>query len=317
MRLPGIKLLWVHDRRLTQANKPALALPSGEPAKTFGSFRKVIDFLIENDDGSPLSLVAYGGGSIGDVVGFAASTYRRGIPFVQMPTTLLAMVDASVGGKTAINHPLAKNMVGTFHQPSVVIADLDLLRTLSPRQFRSGLAEVIKHGLIGDPKLFAMMEKNPEDFLRWDGAGIAIAVERSVRLKARIVMQDERETKGIREALNFGHTLGHALESYHGYRKHTHGEAISIGMAAALRLSEKLLGFSEVERAESLLEKIGLPVRLTGENAARLLDYTRRDKKRRTNALRMTLIESIGKIRVVDGIDERLLRKTIQEIGGR
>jgi 3-dehydroquinate synthase len=319
--LQSRRLLLFHDARLSPPRLPAgartMALPMGERAKTFRAFARLIDAIIAADDGSPLILGAFGGGAVGDVVGFAAATYRRGMPFLQMPTTLLAMVDASVGGKTAINHPAAKNMIGAFHQPVAVLADLDRLRTLHGRELRAGLAEVVKHGLIGDRELFDALERRPEDFATWDSPGIATAVERSVRLKAAVVRKDERETRGVRESLNLGHTLGHAVETVHGHRGILHGEAVSLGIAAALRVSERLLGFAETGRAEAVLAALGLPIRLKGESARALLEAARRDKKRRTGRIRMTLLDRIGRFRVVDGIEERLFLEAAAAIGAK
>lgn len=315
----GRRALVLRDRRLRfvwPGPKPAsLALPSGEPCKSFAVFRRVIDFVIRHDDGSPLVLVAFGGGSVGDLTGFAAATYRRGIPFVQMPTTLLAMVDASVGGKTAINHPLAKNMIGAFHQPDAVLADLERLATLPTRELRSGLAEVVKHGLIADTLLFSRLEREPTAFARGERDALAFAVERSVRVKARVVGQDERESRGIREVLNFGHTLGHAIEAVKRFRGVTHGEGVAVGMVAAAIVSEKLLGFTGRARVESLVKSLGLPTRLKGLSARKLIEATRKDKKRRTGKLRMTLLKEIGSTAVLDNIDEHLLLEAARELG--
>jgi 3-dehydroquinate synthase len=313
------RLIVCHDGNLAPPRlaSPAriVKLPSGETAKTFSAWRRILDALVEEDRGAPLLLVAYGGGAVGDVVGFAAASYRRGIPFLQLPTTLLAMVDASVGGKTAINHPSAKNMIGAFHQPVGVLADLDRLSTLPPREFRAGLAEVVKHGLIGDTRLFRALESRPEDFASHDAALVAFAVERSVRLKADVVRRDERETRGVREILNLGHTLGHAIESLHRYKGIRHGEAVAIGACAACRVSRDLLGFEETGRVEAVFRALGLPTRLSGESAAKLIEATRLDKKRRSGQLRMTLLESIGTPRVVDKIKEGALAAAAREIG--
>lgn len=326
--LPGVvssvlgdrRVLLVHDGRVTPPRVTGwttLRLPGGEPSKTFASWRRILDACIALDDGSPLALVALGGGAVGDAVGFAAGCYRRGVPFVQAPTTLLAMVDASVGGKTAINHPKAKNMIGVFHQPHAVVADLDRLATLPLRQFRSGLAEVVKHGVLGDRTLFERMAEHPADFSSPRAPGVTLAVERSVRLKAGIVARDERETRGVREGLNLGHTLGHAIEAVNGYRGWLHGEAIAVGLIAAARISAELLGFRDADRVEAAVAALGLPTRLKGESASALLAATRLDKKRRTGRLRMTLVDRIGTFRVVDGIDETLFASVARALGAR
>lgn len=314
------KAVIFHDGKVTPpkiSGAVTLRLPPGEASKSFRVYRKTIDFLIEHDDGSPMVLVSCGGGAVGDVSGFAASTYRRGIPFIQMPTTLLAMVDASVGGKTAINHPMAKNMIGTFHQPEAVLADLDRLETLPKKEFRSGLAEVVKHGAILDKKYFRKLEKLGEKLLDPRSDEIEEIIARSVEIKGDVVARDTHEKKGIREFLNFGHTAGHAIEAAHEYKGILHGEAVSIGMIAAAIVSEKTSGFTETDRLQALLESLGFPTRLNGENVRDLIIATRRDKKRRGKNLRMTLLERIGKATVQDGIKEADLSRILQSLGAK
>lgn len=291
-----------------------LPVPSGEPAKSFRHYRRVIDALIRIDRGRPLVLVAVGGGSTGDLGGFAAATYRRGIPYIQMPTTLLAMVDASIGGKTGINHPGAKNMIGAIWQPSVVLADLDRLTTLPARQLASGLVEVVKHALIRDSDFFDRLERDAlsrRAIYDVRGGLLRDSVVRSVEIKGAVVAKDARETKGVREELNLGHTLGHAIEAVCGYRGVTHGEAVTVGIIAALRISEGRFGFRGCDRVEAVFSALGFPTRIMegrGLTPKRLLEATRLDKKRRTGALRMTLLKSIGKAVIVDGITDREFR---------
>ena len=315
-RLP----ILVYDGRLKPMNIPGarkLKLPSGEKAKTFSSYRKILDLLIKSDTGHPMVLIAFGGGAVGDVVGFAAATYRRGIPFLQVPTTVLAMVDASVGGKTAINHPDAKNMIGAFHQPEAVLADLNNLKTLPVRQIRSGLVEVLKHGLIADKKLFEEFEKDPAPLLAWDSSQLENAIAKSVRIKGQIVAKDALEKLGIREFLNLGHTLAHAIESVHNYRGFTHGEAVSIGLVAAGLVSKSLLNFQETERIEGALANFGLPIKLSGESSKALILATKKDKKRRTSKLRMTLLTKIESPCVKDNIAESTLATIAKKLGAR
>ena len=243
------------------------------------------------------TLVAIGGGVIGDLGGFAAACYQRGIPFVQVPTTLLAQVDSSVGGKTGVNHPLGKNMIGAFYQPLAVIADTGTLDTLPDREFSAGLAEVIKYGLIRDPGFFEWIEASIERLLRRDPEVLAEAVERSCRNKAEVVAADERES-GIRATLNLGHTFGHAIETGCGYGVFLHGEAVAIGTCMAARLSERLgwLDRDQADRIENLLRAARLPTALGDSrlSAGRMLDLMAVDKKNVDGRLRLILLEGIG-----------------------
>ncbi|RMH54573.1 MAG: 3-dehydroquinate synthase [Candidatus Hydrogenedentota bacterium] len=316
---PGRRTVLLYDRRLTPPNLRTvarLALPSGEAAKSFASYKKIMNTLIEADTGHPLLVVGYGGGATCDAAGFAAGTYRRGIPFFLIPTTLLAMVDASVGGKTAINHPRAKNMIGVFHQPCGVWADLLSLETLPARQMRSGMAEVIKHGFIASPDLLERLRRHPADHLDPRSPFLWKAVEESVRIKAAVVKADERETRGKREFLNFGHTIGHAIEAVHRFRGVTHGEAVAIGMAAAARIGRHLLGYDAVDLLEEILSAYRLPTRLSGEPISDLVFAMKKDKKRRTGRTRMTLLAGPGNPRVVDAVPLRLVKSVLKELGG-
>jgi 3-dehydroquinate synthase len=254
-------------------------------------------------------LIALGGGVIGDLAGFAAATYQRGMPLVQIPTTLLAQVDSSVGGKTAVNHPLGKNMIGAFYQPSAVIIDSATLSTLPDREYASGLAEVVKYGAIRSPELFAWLESNIEPLLRRDDAALAQAIHDSCRIKSEIVAADERET-GARAILNFGHTFGHAIEVGTGYGAWLHGEAVAAGMVLAGELSVRVTGMPAVEngRLRQLLSRFGLPVQPPALGADRYLELMARDKKVETGKLRLVLLEALGKATIRGDIPTPALR---------
>jgi 3-dehydroquinate synthase len=271
-------------------------LPDGERHKTLGSFAAVIDRLIDGRFHRDCCLVALGGGVIGDLTGFAAASYQRGVDFVQIPTTLLAQVDSSVGGKTAVNHPRAKNMIGAFHQPSAVLADIDTLRTLPPRELAAGLAEVIKYGVIVDAEFFAWLEHNVDALKGLDAVALTHAVRRSCEIKAGIVGEDERE-RGRRALLNLGHTFGHALEAVGRYERWLHGEAVAIGIALAARTSAALgwLTARDCERIEALLERAGLPTRAAGIDAREVLELMRGDKKADRAGLKLVLVEALGR----------------------
>ncbi|MBB5207272.1 3-dehydroquinate synthase [Chiayiivirga flava] len=281
-----------------------LILPPGEREKTLQRFAQALEALAELRASRDATVVALGGGVVGDLAGFAAACWMRGIAFVQLPTTLLAMVDSSVGGKTAVDLPQGKNLVGAFHQPSAVIADTDTLATLPPRELRAGLAEVVKYGAIGDAAFFAWLEANVDALLSREPAAIAHAVETSCRHKAGVVARDETE-QGERALLNFGHTFGHALETDGEYGSLLHGEAVAIGMLLAARLSAAL-GLAppqDAERLQRLLVRFGLPaVMPAGHDPAQLLHLMRLDKKSVSGALRLILWHGIGDARIVAGV---------------
>ena len=237
-----------------------IILPDGESYKDWATLQKIFDALLTHGADRKSVLIALGGGVIGDMVGFAAASFMRGIQFVQVPTTLLAQVDSSVGGKTGINHPLGKNMIGAFHQPVAVIADLDTLKSLPPRELSAGLAEVIKHGAIADAQFFNWIEAHRQELLNCDSSAMSHAVERSCEIKSAVVAADEKES-GIRAILNFGHTFGHAIESGLGYGEWLHGEAVGCGMVMAADLSSRLgyLNADEVSRIKKLIAAMGLP----------------------------------------------------------
>ncbi|HEX4986654.1 MAG TPA: 3-dehydroquinate synthase [Burkholderiales bacterium] len=271
-------------------------LPDGEQFKTWQTLNAVFDALLSNRMERRSAIVALGGGVIGDMAGFAAATYQRGVPFIQVPTTLLAQVDSSVGGKTAINHPLGKNMIGAFYQPRMVLADTGLMKTLPRRELSAGLAEVIKYGLIMDLPFLEWLEASMEKLMERDAQSLAHAVKRSCENKALVVAADERE-EGQRALLNLGHTFGHAIEAGLGFGEWLHGEAVAAGMVLAARLSQRMgmLAAEEVARIAQLLRRAQLPVAAPDLGEARYLDLMGHDKKVEDGRLRLVLLESLGK----------------------
>jgi 3-dehydroquinate synthase len=270
-------------------------LPDGEAHKTLANAARVLDVLIANRCGRDCALIALGGGVVGDLTGFAAACYQRGVAFAQVPTTLLAQVDSAVGGKTAVNHPGGKNLIGAFHQPVLVLTDTRTLATLPARELRAGLAEVIKYGLICDAALFAWLEGHLDELLAGAPAALAHVIRRSCEIKAGIVGRDEREA-GERALLNLGHTFGHALESATGYEKWLHGEAVGAGlsMAAAMSRDCGLMTGDEAARVRRLLERAGLPTRITSVSPAAVLEHMGMDKKVLGGRLRLVLPRGIG-----------------------
>ena len=272
-----------------------IVLEDGERYKDWATLNRIYDALLERRCDRKTTLIALGGGVVGDLAGFAAATYMRGIPFIQVPTTLLAQVDSSIGGKTGINHPLGKNMIGAFYQPRLVLADTAVLETLPPRELSAGMAEVIKHGLIRDRAFFAWLEQNMEKLLACDQDALAHAVRRCCEIKAAVVAADERET-GVRALLNFGHTFGHAIESGMGYGKWLHGEAVAAGMVMAADLSRRMgrIAQADVERIIALLQRARLPTAPPDIAPARLLELMGVDKKAEGGKLRFVLLDGIG-----------------------
>ncbi len=296
---------------LTDYDAGSVTLPDGEKYKTLETMNRIITALLERRFDRRCTLIALGGGVVGDIAGFAAACYQRGVNFVQIPTTLLSQVDSSVGGKTGVNHRLGKNMIGAFHQPRCVIADIDTLVTLHPREFRAGLAEVIKYGLIRDGDFFAWLENHLPRLLERDPAALSYVIERSCAIKAEIVAADERES-GMRAMLNLGHTFGHAIETGLGYGAWLHGEAVAAGLFMAADLSVRLgwLGEDELKRIESLLRQAGLPVRCPLP-INRMLRFMAVDKKALDGALRLVLLEKIGQAVVGGDYDKGCLRHTL------
>ena len=277
-------------------HKKRVVLPPGEENKTVEQWQRILDTLVELRAQRDATVLALGGGVVGDMAGFAAASYMRGIKVVQMPTTLLAQVDAAVGGKTGVNHAQGKNLIGAFHQPAAVIADLDTLQTLDDRDYRAGLAEVVKYGAIRDPAFFAWLDANAEALAARVPDALLEAVYQSVRNKAEVVAADEQEA-GQRALLNFGHTFGHALETFTAYTRYRHGEAVAIGMVLAARLSE-ILGRcppGSCDRLEKLLRRLGLDTTLPEDaDPDRLLNLMRLDKKNRADQIRLILLDAIG-----------------------
>lgn len=281
-----------------------IVIPAGESHKDWNTLNLVFDRLLAAACDRLTTLIALGGGVVGDLAGFAAATYQRGIPFVQIPTTLLAQVDSSVGGKTAINHPLGKNMIGAFYQPRLVLADTATLKTLTDRELRAGLAEVIKHGLLGDAVFFGWLETNIDALLAREPAALAHAIRRSCEMKAAIVAEDEREA-GLRARLNLGHTFGHAIEAGLGYGVWLHGEAVAVGTLMAAELSRRLgyLDAPGVSRVRQLLVRAGLPVVGPPLGADIYLELMRRDKKASAGRIRYVLLKQLGEAVLGDATD--------------
>lgn len=300
-----------HYRRILE-----VTLPDGEVHKDWPTLQLIFDALLGNGCDRKTVLFALGGGVVGDMAGFAAACYMRGVPFVQVPTTLLAQVDSSVGGKTAINHPMGKNMVGAFYQPARVICDLDVLQSLPPRELSAGLAEIIKYGPIADMVFLDWIEVNIDLLLARDPATLAHAIRRSCEIKAAVVGEDERET-GLRAILNFGHTFGHAIESGLGYGQWLHGEGVGCGMVMAAHLSQRLglVDMQFVDRLRALIQRAGLPVvgpKLSvTDNAGRYLELMRVDKKAEAGEIRFVVIDGPGRA-AVRAAPDALVREVIE-----
>jgi 3-dehydroquinate synthase len=290
-----------------------VVLPDGEDHKDWPTLNRVFDALLAHGCDRKTVLFALGGGVVGDMTGFAAACYMRGVPFVQVPTTLLAQVDSSVGGKTAINHPQGKNMIGAFYQPVRVLCDLDTLATLPPRELSAGLAEVIKYGPIFDMEFLVWIEANVDALMRRDPAALAHAVRRSCEIKAEVVGQDEREA-GLRAILNFGHTFGHAIEAGLGYGEWLHGEAVGCGMVMALQLSHRLGLVDEgfVQRVTALVRRAGLPTVGPALGADRYLELMRVDKKAEGGEIRFVVIERPGQA-AVRGAPDAMVRQVLAD----
>jgi 3-dehydroquinate synthase len=295
-----------------QVASDVVTIPDGESHKNLATLESVVTRLLELKAERKTMIVALGGGIVGDVAGFAAAVYQRGMPFVQVPTTLLAQVDSSVGGKTGINHPLGKNMIGAFYQPRAVLIDTLCLSTLPKREVAAGLAEVIKYGAIRDAAFFAWLESNVDALVARDAAALTHAIHESCRIKAAIVAADERE-EGERALLNFGHTFGHAIENGLGYGEWLHGEAVAAGMAIAARVSQRVgrIRGNDVHRLEALIARAGLPASAPALGFERWKTLLARDKKVAAGAVRYVLLDAIGKAAIVTGIDDAVLRELL------
>ncbi len=306
------------DKVLAGFKKQGLAtdiieVPEGETSKSLHQADIIYDQLLGFNCDRKSVLIALGGGVIGDITGFVAATYQRGIPFIQVPTTLLSQVDSSVGGKTAVNHPKGKNMIGAFYQPRLVIADLDTLQTLPQNEFRAGLAEVIKYGVISDASLFDYLEKNAEKILQLDHECLAHVIKTSCAIKAKVVEKDERESH-YRMILNFGHTLGHAIEALTGYSQFIHGEAVAIGMVYAAKLSQQL-GKCQEEvptRLRELVKKCGLPSQWPDLDSREVIESLYHDKKTMNHKIKFILVKEMGTVEIVEDMPEADILEMLQ-----
>lgn len=312
--------LYLESARACFAGKQVdvVVLPDGEKFKDWQTLNLIFDRLLENRHSRKTTLVALGGGVVGDMTGFAAASYQRGVPFIQIPTTLLSQVDSSVGGKTGINHPLGKNMIGAFHQPEVVLIDTDSLRTLPPREVSAGLAEVIKYGLIRDTDFLAWLEREMASLIDLDTKALSEAIYRSCACKAEVVALDEREG-GLRAILNLGHTFGHAIETFAGYGNWLHGEAVGTGMmmAADLSLRQGMIEEEDRDRVVRIVERANLPghapVGMTPDDFLRLMAV---DKKNVDGSLRLVLLRALGDAIVTEAVDMQQLGATLRVFCG-
>ncbi len=295
------------------AKVDTVVLPDGEEYKSLDILNRIFSGLLEKKHNRKTTIIALGGGVIGDMAGFAAASYQRGVEFIQVPTTLLSQVDSSVGGKTGVNHTLGKNMIGAFHQPNAVVIDTNVLTTLPPRELSAGLAEVIKYGLIADYDFFEWLEANIDRLVAGAVDGLAYAIEVSCNTKAKIVTEDEKES-GIRAILNLGHTFGHAIEAHQGYGKWLHGEAVGVGMVMACELSMRQGWISQniYDRAKKLVEAANLPVASPKDMTPQIfMEYMSVDKKVLNGGLRLVLLKDCGKAVVTEDFDPALLEKTL------
>ena len=295
-----------------------LTIPSGEASKSIAEAERLWQALLTQHADRSSAVLALGGGVVGDLAGFVAASFARGLPLVQIPTTLLSQVDSSVGGKTAINLPQAKNMVGAFWQPALVVIDTETLTTLPKRELVSGLAEVVKYGVILSPELFAFLESNVQNILHMDGGAITHIIAQSCQAKADVVSQDERELTGLRAILNYGHTFAHALESDSGYGTYLHGEAVSIGMHLAALCARRLGRVDDdfVQRQRSLLENLQLPVRFKGHDPQRLWELMQNDKKVQHGSLRFVLPDRLGHVELVSDVPQSLVIEILNQAAG-
>lgn len=292
-----------------------LILPNGEVTKTLRTVEQIFNTLIERKHRRTTTLIALGGGVIGDMTGFAAACYQRGVNFIQIPTTLLAQVDASVGGKTAVNHPQAKNMIGAFHQPKAVVIDTSTLSTLPEREYASGLAEIIKAALIDDAEFFFWLEEHLPNLLKRDAAALNYAIMQACAIKIKIVAEDEKET-GLRALLNLGHTFGHAIEQITGYQQWLHGEAVAIGLLMAARHSAQIgwLDHKKVDRIKKILTMANLPIRLPNDiSVKQMIACMDTDKKKDSAGIKLVLLKDIGQAVLSQQIDLPILERVITE----
>ena len=289
-------------------------IPSGETNKNLETVRQVYTWLAERKAERGHLILAVGGGVVGDLVGFVAATYLRGIPFVQIPTTLLAMMDASIGGKVAVDMPQGKNLVGAFYQPKFVLSDVETLKTLPVRELTSGWAEAIKHGLILDDGLLDTFESHVSELKSLDPEIATETIRRSVAIKAGVVSQDEKETLGIRILLNYGHTIGHAIESITGYTEYLHGEAVSVGMMGAAKIGEllQIMDVDDVERQKEVLQAYGLPISAPGLNSEAIISAMTSDKKTTGGSINWVLLDGIGKAITNNEVPDKYVSKALK-----
>ncbi|SVA71534.1 uncharacterized protein METZ01_LOCUS124388 [marine metagenome] len=289
-------------------------IASGETSKSLETVRKVYSWLAERKAERGHLILAVGGGVVGDLAGFVAATYLRGIPFVQVPTTLLAMMDASIGGKVAVDMPQGKNLVGAFYQPRFVLSDVETLKTLPVRELTSGWAEAIKHGLILDDGLLDTFENNVSEIKSLDSEIATAIIRKSVAIKAGVVSQDEKETLGIRILLNYGHTIGHAIESITGYTKYLHGEAVSVGMMGAAKIGEllQIMDVDEVERQKEVLQAYGLPISAPGLNSESILSAMTSDKKTTGGSINWVLLNGIGNAITSNDVPDKYVSEALK-----
>jgi len=295
----------------------SIIIPPGESQKSLSRANAIFTALLQRRTGRRAAIIALGGGVVGDLAGFIAATYQRGVTLIQVPTTLLAQVDSSVGGKVAVNHPLGKNMIGAFYQPKFVWIDGETLRTLPPREVICGLAEVVKYGIVFDAGFFSYLETNLDAILRLDEAVIMQIQARCCELKAHVVAEDEREL-GLRAVLNYGHTVGHALEAAGNYRSLKHGEAVLLGMAAEAYIAQQmgLLSLDVLERIEAFISRIPLELKRVTLASSKILDAVRRDKKTVDGKTRFVLPVRLGEVRILDEVEPELVRSSLKRAFG-
>lgn len=299
---------------LTNYQVDELIIPDGESHKTLASFELIMSALLKGKHGRDTTLIALGGGVIGDLVGFAASCYQRGVPFIQVPTTLLSQVDSSVGGKTAVNHPLGKNMIGAFYQPKAVIIDIDCLNSLPAKEFAAGMAEVIKYGVMWDAEFFSWLETHHDEIRNKNAKALTHIIHQCCSIKADVVSQDETET-GVRALLNLGHTFGHAIEAEQGYGVWLHGEAVATGIvqAAETSLRMNLIDVNQLNRIKALLAETDLPVKGPSDMTyEQYIDHMQRDKKAKAGLVRLVLPIGIGKAELFSDVDASILQDVIR-----
>ncbi len=311
----------VHGVKLAAALKKAgyavkiVNVPEGEASKSAAQALRLIEQIASHDVDRKIFIIALGGGVIGDLTGFVAATYKRGVPYIQVPTTLLAQIDSAIGGKTAIDLKYGKNLVGAFYQPRLVYADTKVLKTLTRRQIQNGLAEAVKYGVIDDASLFALIERQRKSLLAADSKVLATIVHRCARIKARVVGADEKETKGLRTILNFGHTVGHAIEAAGRFGQYQHGEAVALGMRAAADISMAMGMLSEKDgrRINALLSDLGLPEKIQRVQVRDIMSLMRHDKKFTAGKNRFVLASKIGRVKVVENIPLDLISAAVNK----